>query len=61
MNKIICFIFGHKLIKVPGYDRGYAAKLLCKRCNRYFGINHNVKAFVPWDKDLEELYTHYNL
>ena len=57
MSKIICFLFGHKLEVVKGYDtHSGCRKLYCLRCKRYYGINDNVRLFIPWDFELEDLY-----
>lgn len=50
---LTCKIFFHDLTVIKDY--GYnSQKLQCKRCKKYFGINHEVKAFLPWDAELEK-------
>ena len=57
IKKILCFIFFHKLKVVEGYDSiPGSRKLYCTRCKRYFGMNDRVKAFIPWDFELEDMY-----
>jgi len=52
MKKLICWVFFHDLVVVKNY--GYASqKLKCNRCKRYYGINHSVRAFIPWDYEME--------
>ena len=29
-------------------------KIICERCGKMFGINHSVKAILPWDAELEK-------
>jgi hypothetical protein len=42
----------HKLVVEKEY--GFSSqKVRCIRCGKFFGINHSVRAFVPWDKELE--------
>lgn len=55
MKKLYCKLFFHDLVVVKTSDGGNVQKVLCKRCDRYFGMNHSVKAFLPWDSELENL------
>lgn len=55
---IICWIFFHKLKVIKTSQSGTCQKLYCSRCKRYFGINHDVRAFIPWDSELEALINH---
>ena len=51
IKKLICKIFFHDLEVIKDYK--HSQKLYCRRCKRYFGINHDAKAFIPWDKELD--------
>lgn len=53
MKRFLCKIKGHDLIVVKTYCFGTCQKLYCRRCKRFFGINHNVRVFIPWDSGLE--------
>lgn len=56
MKRIICLFLGHKyyLVRVLT-DNG---KLVgCKRCGKFYGVNDDVRAILPFDKDLCNLYT----
>ena len=55
IKKLICFIFGHKYWVIREYSPT-VRKVGCKRCFGEWGMNDSVKAFVPWDSELEELY-----
>jgi hypothetical protein len=59
MKKLLCWFFGHqyRLEKNLGFG---CQKLRCKRCKAAFGINHQVKALLPWDSELEELHNEIN-
>jgi hypothetical protein len=49
------FIFHHTEIReVQSF--GWVRKLRCDRCGRYFAINHQEQAILPWDAELERLY-----
>lgn len=55
MKKLICLIFGHKykLVKNLSYN---CQKIKCKRCDKMFSINHNMKTILDWDYELEQLH-----
>ena len=53
---LLCRLLFHKLVVVKGYDRGVSQKVRCIRCGKAFGIHYGVKAFVPWDGELEEMH-----
>ena len=56
MKKLLCKLFFHKELKVIKTNKsGSFQKLYCPRCKRYFGINHSVRVFIPWDSELEVL------
>ena len=56
MNKsILCWIFGHKYFVVQSF-RHTSRKVGCKRCYKRWGMNDHVKAFIPWDGELDEMY-----
>ena len=52
--KLLCKILFHKL-QIVHQCSGGVQKLQCTRCQKFFGINHLVKAFLPWDVDLERV------
>ena len=54
-ERIICAIFGHEYMVEKRFNEA-TRKVGCTRCNRKWGMNDNVRAFIPWDSELEELY-----
>ena len=48
------FFSKHDYRLVKKYDNN-VQKLQCTKCNKYFGINHDVKAVLPWDNDLQDM------
>lgn len=52
MKKIICWLFGHELLTVH-YCSNYSEKLVCTKCKRYYGMNHDVRVFIPWNEGLK--------
>ena len=53
INRIVCKLLFHDLIIIKQYTKS-SSKLWCKRCKRYYGMNTDVRAFLPWDKELED-------
>jgi len=53
MKRFVCWLLGHEL-EVVHYCSRSSQKLTCLRCERFFGINHAVRVFVPWTPDLSE-------
>jgi hypothetical protein len=47
-----CWVFFHDLV-VDHWCSGDSAKLRCRRCCRFFGMNTAVRSFVAWSHDLE--------
>ena len=54
LKKIKCWVFGHQYRLEKKYSNN-VQKLNCKRCGEKFGINHDVRAVLPWDQELEDL------
>lgn len=55
MNKLICWLFGHKYYVIKKYSPT-TRKVGCGRCKETWGMNDRVKVFIPWDNELEELH-----
>ncbi len=49
---VMCRVFFHKLVVVREF--GISRKVRCLRCGRAFGMHDGVKAFIPWDGELEQ-------
>ena len=55
MNKVLCFLFGHRYFIIKEFS--YAVrKVGCFRCGRKWGMNDRVKVFIKWDRELEEFH-----
>ena len=54
-RRLLCWIKGHRftLIRQLSFT---SRKLQCRRCERYFAMNDDVRVVVPWDHDFETLY-----
>lgn len=55
MKKIICYVFGHKYV-LKRKISGTIQELYCGRCNREFGINHDVRCVLPLTEELKTLH-----
>lgn len=53
LKRLICWLTFHNLRVVTEYSES-VRKVGCVRCGRFFGMNDRVRAFVPWDADLEQ-------
>lgn len=60
LNKIKCKIFGHNPEVVDVSTTGATEKFYCQRCNRFFGMNHDAKAVLFWDSELEQCFVASN-
>jgi hypothetical protein len=54
-QKIRCMVFFHKLRVVQEFS-GSTRKVYCSRCDSYFAMNDELRAFLPWDDEFEDLY-----
>jgi len=56
VKRIICLLLGHKYYRVK--KLGYQSELVgCNRCGKFYGMNHDVRVILPFDKDLYGLYS----
>ena len=55
MKKILCFIFGHRYFVIKKFSYT-VRKVGCSRCGNKWGMNDEVKVFIEWDWELEELH-----
>ena len=60
LKKIKCKISGHKLSVKDISNTGNVEKTYCSRCERFYGMNHDVKAFLKWDNELEQMFVLIN-
>ena len=50
-----CLIAGHRYVVTRRFS-AVSRQVGCTRCHRLWAMNDNVRAFVPWDGEFEELY-----
>ncbi|MBU0959201.1 MAG: hypothetical protein KKB31_04635 [Nanoarchaeota archaeon] len=55
IEKLLCKLFGHKYFVIKRFSPA-SRKVGCWRCHKQWGMNDRVKAFVPWDSELQEHY-----
>lgn len=55
-ERIICAVFGHKYVVLRVLNKG-ARQVGCTRCNRKWGMHDATMSFLPWDAELEHLYS----
>ncbi len=53
MNKLKCFLFGHKYV-VTRKIYSAVRELRCTRCEKDFGMNDNVGCIIPLDDELRQ-------
>jgi len=56
INKIKCLLGLHHYYKVRVLTL-QTDLVGCRHCNKYFGMNHAVRIFLKFDKDMYNLYT----
>ena len=56
MKKLLCFIFRHRYFIIKEFSHT-VRKVGCSRCGNKWGMNDEVKAFVKWDRELEEFHS----
>ena len=55
IERLLCAVLGHRYV-VQRVFSATSRKIGCTRCYCEWGMNDSVKAFIPWDGDLEQLY-----
>lgn len=53
--RLMCFVFGHQY-DVWQVFSSTSRRVVCHRCRRSWGMNDQVRAFIPWDRDIESMY-----
>ncbi len=54
MKKIKCWLGNHKLIRLRRI--GYSMIIHCTNCNGTWGMNHSVRAVLPFDDEMYSMY-----
>ena len=55
MKRLICLLLHHKYYAI----KAIACKSMlvgCRRCGKFYGINHDVRAILPFDKEMYQMY-----
>jgi hypothetical protein len=55
IERILCALFRHRYIVEKRLSES-CRKIGCTRCNKKWAMNDEVRAFLPWDSDFENLY-----
>lgn len=55
IHRIRCALGHHRALNVI-QSFGAAQHIGCPRCGKEMGIHHGMRAVIPWDPDLEQLY-----
>jgi len=53
--KLSCFLFRHKYGVIKEFTPT-TRMVGCMRCKKLWAMNDEVKSFLPWDREFEELY-----
>ena len=53
---LFCTAFGHRYVVERVLNQG-ARKVGCTRCGKHWAMHDATRAFIPWDSDLEQLYS----
>lgn len=57
-RKIMCYFGRHKrLDEIQRF--GVAAHVGCPDCGREYGMHDGLRAFIPWDGDLADMYRRF--
>lgn len=56
LNAILCSLFGHRYVVERVLNSG-ARKVGCTRCRKSWGMHDSTRSFIPWDAELESLYS----
>lgn len=55
IRRTACFVMGHHY-RIQQVFSAMQRRVVCGRCDGDWGMHDGVKAFVPWDGDLAQLY-----
>lgn len=58
LKKLTCFIFGHDYFLIQRMTE-WSRRIGCRRCEKTFGMNDNVRCVIPWDDELAALYVNF--
>jgi len=49
MKRFLCWLLGHRLLRIDRAYQGELEKLYCRRCKRHFAMHHPTQYFDVWD------------
>ncbi|HAU2308160.1 TPA: hypothetical protein JBL23_16805 [Legionella pneumophila] len=55
IKKIPCYFGFHKFYLEKELTR-WLRKIGCRRCGKFYVMNDNLMAVLPWDEDFEKIY-----
>lgn len=55
LRKLDCALFGHDY-EIWQHFSPHARRVICENCGGDWGMNDDVRAFIPWDAELEGMY-----
>ena len=55
INQLLCALFRHRYVIEKRFSTS-TRKIGCTRCDKKWAMNDDVRAFLPWDSDFDELY-----
>lgn len=55
INWVKCKLGFHDFYVVRNLSE-VAQKIACRRCHRMWGLNHKIRAIIPWDREIESFY-----
>lgn len=59
LDKFLCFIGRHDLFVINRLST-QSDKLECSRCQKQYAINWNIRALLPWDREIEKFYEEFS-
>lgn len=55
LAKLTCLVFGHRY-EVAQHFCPWSRRVICRECRGDWGMNDDVRAFIPWSAELEGMY-----
>ncbi|MEK6881361.1 MAG: hypothetical protein AABY22_17190 [Nanoarchaeota archaeon] len=56
MKRIFCFFNHHEYFIIRRFEGFASAKVGCKNCHKVWAMSDEVKAFVPWSLEFQDMY-----
>ncbi len=55
LERLLCAVLGHRYVVQRVFSPN-SRKIGCTRCDKEWGMYDSIRAIVPWDSELEQLY-----